>query len=101
MMLGAILWMMVGPCWAQDVDELERDFERHARRAVPRDAFPVLDQPELIAAERAQRERLVAEDEPVIGVAIGDEARAYPIAVMGRHELANDLCGGEPIAVSW
>ncbi len=37
----------------------------------------------------------------MIGVAIGDDARAYPIAVMGVHELGNDTCGGTPIAVSW
>jgi hypothetical protein len=37
----------------------------------------------------------------VIGVSVGKEHKAYPVAVMGRHELANDTCGGQPIAAAW
>lgn len=75
------------------------DFDRYARRAVPRDAFPVLDRPTLLSSEEATLE--LRPDEPVIGVYLGGEARAYPVSVMGNHELANDVCGGIPIAVSW
>jgi hypothetical protein len=42
----------------------------------------------------------VRPDDPVIGIEIGGEAKAYPLVVMGSHELANDVCGGKPIAVS-
>lgn len=41
----------------------------------------------------------------VIGVAIGDEARAYPLAMLfgrsGIFELLNDSVAGVPIAPSW
>jgi hypothetical protein len=79
-------------------DDLEADYEKHSRRAAPRDAFPVLFDPNLAPASEAYN---VQDDEPVIGVALGGEAKAYPISIMGRHELANDTCGGEPIAASW
>lgn len=79
-------------------DDLEADYKRHSRRAAPRDAFPVLFDPELTPAAKAEG---IRDDEPVIGVAIGGEAKAYPISIMGRHELANDTCGGQPIAASW
>lgn len=37
----------------------------------------------------------------VIGVAHGGEAKAYPVSVMGMHELVNDTIAGDPIAVCW
>jgi len=76
----------------------EADYDRNARRAAPRDAFPVLYNPKLVKAKEA---RSIRDDERVIGVFLGKEAKAYPISVMGRHELANDTCAGKPIAVSW
>ena len=70
-------------------------------QAVPRDAFPVFDNPEMVTAEEAERNGWVRPRDAVIGVALGGEAKAYPISVMGLHELGNDTIGGEPIAVSW
>ena len=40
-------------------------------------------------------------DQPVIGIEIGGQARAYPVRVMGSHEIVNTTCGGKPIAVTW
>ena len=44
-------------------------------------------------------------DEPVIGVQLNNEARAYPLSMLfgggGIFELLNDTCGEQPIAVSW
>lgn len=79
----------------------EQSFLREAARAVPRDHFEVLDDPPMVDAKTAEERELVKSEEPVIGIVLGGEAKAYPIAVMGRHELINDTCGGEPIAVSW
>jgi len=77
----------------------EPDFDAHSRQVVERDAFPVLDEPTLLAATDDSLEMLP--DEPVIGIHLGGEARAYPLSVMGGHELVNDVCGGLPVAVSW
>ena len=66
--------------------------------AAPRDYFAVPEHPKMTPAADAED---IRDDEPVIGVAFGNEAKAYPLSVMGRHELANDTCGGRPIAVSW
>ncbi len=37
----------------------------------------------------------------VVGVALGDEAKAYPITVLGRHEIVSDEVGGVPVLVTW
>jgi hypothetical protein len=79
-------------------DDLEEEYDRLAKRGAARDRFPVLHNPKLVPAAKAKGLRA---DQPVIGVAIGKEAKAYPISVMGVHELANDTCGGEAITVSW
>ena len=79
-------------------EDLEAEYDRTARRAAARDHFTVLDNPKMTPAARVED---VRDDEPVIGIVIGKEAKAYPVSVMGRHELANDTCGKVPIAVSW
>ncbi len=94
----ALLALLATPLVAQEIFS-EEDFDQHARRAAPRDAFPVLEDPELFPADEVG-DRLDAE-EPVIGVVLGGEATAWPISVMGRHELANATIGGVPAAVSW
>jgi hypothetical protein len=29
------------------------------------------------------------------------EARAYPLRILNRHELVNDVVGGDPVAIAW
>ncbi len=43
----------------------------------------------------------LSEFEFVIGVEIGSDTRAYPINVLSRHEIVNDVVGGTPIAVTY
>lgn len=70
-------------------------------QVVPRDAFPVFDNPKMLSAAEADARGLIFDRDMVIGVARGGEAKAYPIAIMGIHELGNDTIDGVPIAVSW
>ena len=37
----------------------------------------------------------------VVGVAINGDSRAYPVPILSRHEIVNDVVGGIPIAVTW
>lgn len=39
--------------------------------------------------------------EPIVGVALGGEARAYPLRWLDWYEVANDRLGGRDIAVVW
>ena len=71
------------------------------RQAVARDAFPVFNNPRMLSAAQAEADGVIFPRDAVIGVAHGGEAKAYPITIMGVHELGNDTIGGVPIAVSW
>ena len=42
-----------------------------------------------------------ADDIMVIGWVDGDDVRAYPTALLDRHELVNDRVGGKPVTVGW
>ena len=61
----------------------------------------VFDNPAMLSAEEAEARGAIFPRDAVIGVSHGGEAKAYPITVMGYHELGNDTIGGVPIAISW
>ncbi len=63
-----------------------------------KDGIPALSKPRLIAAKGAT---YLAADDRVIGVAMGNEARAYPIRILNYHEIVNDQLGGQAIAVTY
>ena len=64
----------------------------------PKDGIPAIDNPSFAPVSEA---RGVAAYAPVISVAIGGDARAYPLRIMIWHEIVNDTVGGVPIAVTW
>jgi len=59
---------------------------------------PVYD-PEF--ASPAAVEGLLEEDELVLGISLGDEAKAYPISVLRFREMVNDEMAGIPTLVTW
>jgi hypothetical protein len=62
------------------------------------DGIPAIDNPRMIpAAEENYLER----GEPVFGVFINGEARAYPLRIMDWHEMVNDVVGGTPISLAY
>ena len=74
---------------------------------VPRDRILVRDAPAVLTAadvDRRNAERrgkLLVPNDRVVGVVIGDEARAYPLRILQWHEIVNDRVAGEPIAATY
>jgi hypothetical protein len=66
---------------------------------LPRDAIPAIDAPEFDPAARA--DRVMADEELVIGLVGEREQRAYSTWQLDRHEIVNDTFEGRPIAVTW
>lgn len=65
---------------------------------IGRDGILPIDQPMLKPAGSVG---WLADQSPVIAVELAGEARAYPLAVLLRHEIVNDMLGGLPIAVTF
>ena len=93
------LWSRIDPRFG----ELIRDEQPSRIRVeeidwggVPFEGIPSLDSPRHVAADAAS---WLEDAEPVVGVAISLEARAYPLRVIDWHELVNDQLGGVPFAL--
>ncbi|MEO0567207.1 MAG: DUF3179 domain-containing protein [Pseudomonadota bacterium] len=65
---------------------------------VRKDGIPALDNPSLVDANRA---RYMRPDDLVFGVSINGDSRAYPLRIMGWHEMFNEVIGGVPVALAY
>ena len=72
--------------------------EEIAWGGVPVDGIPPLDRPKRIAAAAAD---YLAADDLVFGIEIAGDARAYPLRIMGWHEMLNDVVGGQPLSLAY
>ncbi len=89
--------------WASEWPDT--DFARHSvpfdeiiSGGPPKDGIPSIDDPQFVPVAEATG---IAEREPVIRLAVGDDVRAYPLAVLIWHEIVNDTVGGVPVAVTY
>jgi len=83
----------------------DTDFSKHSiawdeiiSGGPPKDGIPSIDDPKF---QPVADETDVKPNEPVIGLAIGGDARAYPLRILMWHEIVNDTVGGEPVAVTY
>lgn len=65
----------------------------------PPDGIPPIDNPTFDPL--AEGDTWLSDNHPVIALAVGGEARAYPLGILTRHEIANDEIAGVPVAVTF
>ena len=65
---------------------------------LPKDAIPAILSPSF---DEGYKATWLKETDLVVGLEIGGDSRAYPVATLSRHEIVNDKVGGIPIAVTW
>lgn len=88
----------VGDKWQTNFCDSRVDFAEFLVGQV-KDGIPALINPKMESIEFAQR--WLGDNAPVILVEIEGEARAYPLAILMWHEIANDEIVGVPIAVTF
>ncbi len=106
--LAAAALLLASPAIAQvdrwTAEGWRTDFTRTSvdlaeiRNVIPRDGIPAINGPLFVPA--AADVDLV-DREPVIGLVVNGDARAYPLRIMMWHEIANDVVGGVPVAVTY
>jgi hypothetical protein len=64
---------------------------------LPFDGIRPIYEPQFVLADDSPYQ----EDELVIGITLGGEAKAYPVTVLRFREMVNDELAGIPILVSW
>ena len=63
------------------------------------DGIPPLELPGFATARQASD--WINASDPVIGVEINGDARAYPIRIIAWHEMVNDTVGGVPVSLAY
>ncbi len=105
--LAAGVLLAAAPAGGADDDRSTKNGFDLSRSSVPadqirhggpsRDGIPALDSPQAVPVAEADWD----DTEIVVGVALGDQARAYPVSILNWHELVNDTLDGRPILVSY
>ncbi len=73
----------------------------------PRNGIPALVAPariryeDLTSSPDRKLRKLLLPSDRVVGIALGGEARAYPLRFLNWHEIVNDVVGGEEVAVTY
>ena len=82
----------------------DTDFTRHSvpldeiiSGGPPKNGIPSIDDPIFVPVAEAE----LPEHEPVIGLIVNGDARAYPLRILIWHEIVNDVIGGVPVAVTY
>ena len=83
--------------WRTDFSRRAVPLDEFISGGPPRDGIPPIDDPTFVPIGVEP----IEDAEPVISVAAGDSARAYPIRIMIWHEIVNDRIGDRPIAVTF
>ncbi|MEM7345751.1 MAG: DUF3179 domain-containing protein [Chloroflexota bacterium] len=96
----------VGPELVDPASDLATNFCLHSidyadvlSGGPPPDGIPPIDDPNFDSIEVGNE--WLADVQPVIALEINGDARAYPLAILTRHEIANDEVGGVPVAVTF
>jgi len=64
----------------------------------PKDGIPSIDKP---VFKPVAEDTELATNDPVIGLAIAGQARAYPLRILIWHEIVNDTVGDIPVTVTY
>ncbi len=91
--------LLIGGCAPAPATPLPSPTPPPLQTLLPPEAIRALDHPYTVAAGEA--DGMIAGLDMVIGIELNGEARAYPLGLMSRHEIANDTLGGEPIALTF
>ncbi len=85
--------------WKTDFTQYSVPYSDIRRGGPPRDGIAPVDQPKFETV--AQASSYMEAREPVLSVELGEEARAYPLAILIWHEIVNDELAGTPITVTY
>ena len=59
--------------------------------------FHRIDSPKTVASVEANLDT----DDMVLAIRVENEARAYPVRMMGYHHIVNDVVGGVPVVATY
>ena len=88
-----------GSGWKTNFDLSVVSYGEILSGGVPRDGIPPIDAPKFVGVTEA--DAWLDDREPVVVYANDGDVRAYPLQILTWHEIANDVVGGRPVAVTF
>ena len=85
--------------WKTDTSKRSIELDELLSGGPPKDGIPSINKPKFVEITNANT--WLKDQEPVILVAMGTEARAYPLQILTWHEIVNDELAGQPIIVTF
>ncbi len=85
--------------WSTDFCNSQVDFNEILVGNPTKNGIPSVSDPAMESIEEAAN--WLSDRSPVIALEIDGEARAYPLAILMWHEIANDEVAGMPVAVTF
>ena len=85
--------------WDTDFSKRSVELNEFLSGGPPKDGIRSIDEPKFESI--AEGDVVVVDREPVIALEINGDARAYPLGILTRHEIANDVVGGVSVAVTF
>jgi hypothetical protein len=83
----------------------EFDFSKHSvpldqilSGGPPKDGIPAILKPVFVKATEAG---FLSDQDRILGLVEGSEAKAYPIKILNWHEIVNDTLAGKPVLVTY
>lgn len=85
--------------WAEtDFSKSSIPFDEILSGGPPKDGIPSIDDPRFVDVSTVAN---LSETEPVVGLVVEGEAKAYPLRVLMWHEIVNDMIAGAPVTVTY
>lgn len=100
--LGYLIFRQMGYD-SRDVEVVDLETQKATTYRIvsvlPRDAISAISDPKFVPTSTAAS--WMDDREQVIGLELGGQVKAYPINMLSRHEIVNDVVGGTPLAITW
>ncbi|CCQ73444.1 DUF3179 domain-containing protein [Magnetospira sp. QH-2] len=109
MIIALMVLLLVSPALADplawkgewprtDFTRYSIDYKEIRSGGPPKDGIPAIDRPHFVNVSAV---RGLPGTEPVIGLKLNGDARAYPLRILMWHEIVNDTVGTTPVAVTF
>jgi hypothetical protein len=95
--LGRLRVSRIG--WETDFTKATVDLGEFLGGGPGKDGIPAVDAPHYESIDAARD--WLQDRSPVVSLAVGGQARAYPLAILMWHEIVNDTLGGVPVVVTF
>ena len=97
-LVAGTYWLAGGSGGSFDLSKHSVPLDQIVSGGPGRDGIPAILNPQFVPASEAT---FLKDEDRILALSQGKEAKAYPIKILNWHEVVNDTIGGSPVVVSF